>query len=166
MDCSLPGSCVHGILQARILKWVALPSSRGSSHPRDWTLSLIFPELAGGFFTTSTTWEADSFFTTEPREKPLFIPSLISSLLFKLNKVIYHYHSLACINTSKSLVVNFYPYNNHCSDFYNQNSFCLFLYFCFWLLFLNVESHPHHYIYIYIYISVGHSFLLLSGITL
>ena len=30
MDCSLPGSCVHGILQARILEWVAMPSSRGS----------------------------------------------------------------------------------------------------------------------------------------
>ena len=36
MDCSLPGSSVHGILQARILKWVALPSLRGSSQPRDW----------------------------------------------------------------------------------------------------------------------------------
>ena len=32
--CGLPGSCVHGILQARILEWVAMPSSRGSSQPR------------------------------------------------------------------------------------------------------------------------------------
>ena len=37
MDCSLPGSSVHGILQARILEWVAVPFSRGSSQPRDWT---------------------------------------------------------------------------------------------------------------------------------
>ena len=37
MDCSPPGSSVHGILQARILKWVALPSFRGSSQPRDQT---------------------------------------------------------------------------------------------------------------------------------
>ena len=37
MDCSLPGSSVHGILQARILEWVAMPSSRGSSQPRDGT---------------------------------------------------------------------------------------------------------------------------------
>ena len=37
MDCSLPGSSVHGILQASILEWVALASSRGSSQPRDWT---------------------------------------------------------------------------------------------------------------------------------
>ena len=35
MDGSLPGSSVHGILQARILEWVAMPSSRGSSWPRD-----------------------------------------------------------------------------------------------------------------------------------
>ena len=36
MDCSPPGSSVHGILQARILEWVTMPSSRGSSWPRDW----------------------------------------------------------------------------------------------------------------------------------
>ena len=37
MDCSLPGSFVHGILQAGILEWVAMPSSRESSQPRDRT---------------------------------------------------------------------------------------------------------------------------------
>jgi len=37
MDCSLPGSSVNGILQARILAWVAMPSSRGSSQARDQT---------------------------------------------------------------------------------------------------------------------------------
>ena len=37
MDCSLPGSSVHGISQARILEWVAISSSRGSSWPRDQT---------------------------------------------------------------------------------------------------------------------------------
>ena len=43
MDCSLPGSSVHSILQARILEWVAMPSSRGSSWPRDpiWVSSLV-----------------------------------------------------------------------------------------------------------------------------
>jgi len=35
MDCSPPGSSVHGILQARILEWVAIPFSRASSQPRD-----------------------------------------------------------------------------------------------------------------------------------
>ena len=36
-DHSPPGSSVHRILQAQILEWVAMPSSRGSSHPRDRT---------------------------------------------------------------------------------------------------------------------------------
>ena len=56
MDCNPPGSSVHGILQARILEWVAVPSSRGSSWPRD-RMSLAFPALAGRFVTNSTTWE-------------------------------------------------------------------------------------------------------------
>ena len=37
MECSPPVSSVHGILQARMLEWVIMPSSRGSSQPRDWT---------------------------------------------------------------------------------------------------------------------------------
>ena len=37
MDCSLPGSSVHGIFQARVLEWVAISFSRESSQPRDWT---------------------------------------------------------------------------------------------------------------------------------
>ena len=37
MDCSLPGSSIHGIFQAKVLKWVAMPSSRGSSQSRDRT---------------------------------------------------------------------------------------------------------------------------------
>ena len=49
MDCSPPGSSVLGILQARILEWVAMPSSSGSSRPRDGTWVSC---IAGGFFTT------------------------------------------------------------------------------------------------------------------
>ena len=52
MGCSLPGSSVHGILQAWILEWVVMPSSRGSSHPRDriWVSCIV-----GVFFTVSAT---------------------------------------------------------------------------------------------------------------
>ena len=56
MDRSPPGSSVHGILQARTLEWITMPSSRASSQPRDITS----PALAGGFFTTSISsqiWE-------------------------------------------------------------------------------------------------------------
>ena len=47
VDNSPPGSSVHGILQARILEWVAIPFSRASSRTMDQTESLMFPELAG-----------------------------------------------------------------------------------------------------------------------
>ena len=58
MDCSLPGSSVHGTFQARIPEWVTISFSRGSSDPGIEIASLMSPVLAGGFFTTSSTWEA------------------------------------------------------------------------------------------------------------
>ena len=58
MGWRLPGSSIHGILQARILAWVAMLSSRGSSPLRDQTPVSQSSTLTGGFFTTSATWEA------------------------------------------------------------------------------------------------------------
>ena len=55
IDCSPPGSSVLGILQARILEWVALSFSRGSSWPRDGTLVSC---IAASFFTTWAIREA------------------------------------------------------------------------------------------------------------
>ena len=55
MDCSPPGSSVHGILQARILEWVAIPFSRGSSQARDQTQVSC---IASRFFTIWATREA------------------------------------------------------------------------------------------------------------
>ena len=55
MDCSLPGSSVHGILQATILEWVAISVSRGSSWPRNRTRVSC---IAGWFFTDWATREA------------------------------------------------------------------------------------------------------------
>ena len=54
-DCSPPGSSVHGILQARVLEWVAMPSSGQSSQLRDWTCDSCI---------------ASRFFTTKPLGKP------------------------------------------------------------------------------------------------
>ena len=54
MDYSLPASSVHGILQARILEWVAIPFSRESSLPSDWTL---VSHMIGRFFTVWVTRE-------------------------------------------------------------------------------------------------------------
>ena len=55
MDSSLPGSCIHWILQATMLEWVAIFSSRGSFRPRDWT---PVSHTAGRFFTSWATREA------------------------------------------------------------------------------------------------------------
>ena len=57
MDCSPPGSSVHGILQVRILEWVAMPFSRDLPNPGIKPVTLMSPALAGRLFTTSTTWE-------------------------------------------------------------------------------------------------------------
>ena len=58
MDCCLPGSSVHWILQAGILKWVVISFSRGSSEPRDWTW---VSRIAGRFFTIWAIREAQAF---------------------------------------------------------------------------------------------------------
>ena len=58
MDCT-PGSSVYGIIQAKILEWVAIPSSRGSFPPRGWTWVSC---IAGGFFTGWATREDANFY--------------------------------------------------------------------------------------------------------
>ena len=55
MDCSSSGSSVHGILQARMLEWVAIPFSRGYSQPRDW---IQVSSIIVRFFTIWATREA------------------------------------------------------------------------------------------------------------
>ena len=61
MDCGLPDASLHGIFQARILEWVAISFSRGSSPLSYITHIPVSPALAGGFFTT------------EPPGKPIII---------------------------------------------------------------------------------------------
>ena len=75
--CDPPGSSVHGILQARILEWVAAPSSRGSSPPRDGTLSLLLLQH----------WQAGSLPLTPPgkpidKHVPHFLHPFICSLQY------------------------------------------------------------------------------------
>ena len=53
MDCSLPGSSVHGILQARILEWAVMPFSRGSSLLRDWIRTSCFSCISGVLYCLS-----------------------------------------------------------------------------------------------------------------
>ena len=59
MDSSPPGSSVHGILQARMLDWVAIPFSRAASQSRGWTCTSCISCIAGRFFTHWAIKEAD-----------------------------------------------------------------------------------------------------------
>ena len=68
MDCNPLGSSVHGILQARILEWVAMPSSRGSSRPRGQTCISWGSCIAGRFFTAEPPGKPPCFPTP-----PLYI---------------------------------------------------------------------------------------------
>ena len=64
MDCSSPGSSVHGILQARILDWATISYSRGSFPPRDGVHFSCAPGLAGWFFMTEPPGKPwDCFYT-------------------------------------------------------------------------------------------------------
>ena len=70
MDCSPPGSSVHGIFQARVLEWVAISFSRGSSGLRDQTWVSC---IAGGHFTIWTTREVH------------YVPNIASKYIKKKN---------------------------------------------------------------------------------
>ena len=87
MDCNPPGSSVQGILQAKILEWVAMPSSRGSSWPRDWTHNSYISCIAHRFFTHWTTWEALIYFIQDKINMSTsdrlasFTPTIVSEIL-------------------------------------------------------------------------------------
>ena len=65
MGCIPPGSSVHGILQARTLEWVAMPSSRGSSRPRDQTRVSCTSCIAGRFFTSEPLLKPPDYDVTQ-----------------------------------------------------------------------------------------------------
>ena len=95
MDCSLPGSSVHGILQAGILEWVAFPFSRGSSWPRDQTW---ISYISGRFFKVWATWEAHSS-PLALQANCSFGPSFVLSLILELHELCY------CIEESALLLI-------------------------------------------------------------
>ena len=84
IDCSPPGSSAHGIFQARVLEWVAIPSPGDLLNTGNEPASLASPALAGGFFTTEPPncilvafQNSDS---TSPHSTLFFIPTLTSGL--------------------------------------------------------------------------------------
>ena len=81
MDCSPLGSSVHGILQARILKWVAIPFSRGFSQPRDRTQA---SRIAGRFLTGWATREVQFYIIISCILKHVIVYIITSSLFRNL----------------------------------------------------------------------------------
>ena len=81
MDCSLPGSSVHGIFQARVLDWVAISFSRGSSWPRDQTQVSC---IVGRCFTIWATREVPWDKLGGQKKKKKLDPSSSSSIHYQL----------------------------------------------------------------------------------
>ena len=71
VDCSPPGSSVHGILQARIMEWVGMRSSRESFWPRDRNYSCCDSCIAGGFFIAELPGNPWYWSATAAAAKPL-----------------------------------------------------------------------------------------------
>ena len=69
---------VHGILQARILEWVAIPFSKGSFQPREQTQ---VSHIAGGFFTSWATKETQTREEEQSNMEQADIPSIVLSFL-------------------------------------------------------------------------------------
>ena len=107
MDCSLPGFSVHGILQARILEWVAIPFSRKSSLLRDWTR---VSWIAGRFFTVWATrgayWYVWKYWSRNKQRHTMFMNSKFNMV----KKPIVHNSFL--ITKSSHLIYNPIFYQN------------------------------------------------------
>ena len=101
MDCSLPGSSIHGISQARIMQWVAISFSRGSSWPRDQTRVSC---IAGRLFTVWATREGLYFAnsTTKPNGKGCRFIILLQERSEELGPVIQVAQKASIIERSQS----------------------------------------------------------------
>ena len=122
--CDPMNYTVYGILQARILEWVAFPFSSGSSQPRDQTQ---VSHIAGGFFTSWATREAQEYWSGYPIPFPADLPdpgikpgsptlqedSLPTELQGKPNMYIFYYLwlRLDIVSLKLSLSIDAYKWN-------------------------------------------------------
>ena len=89
-DCSPPGSFVHGILQARILEWVSMPSSRGSSQPRDRTC-VSWGSCTAGDSLPLSHWRSPCRLVEIAREPELEVePNNVTPFLQSHHKTLMH----------------------------------------------------------------------------
>ena len=84
MDCNPPGSSVHGISQARILEWVSMPSSRGSSRPRERTHVSCVSCISRQNLYHWATWEVLQHHSNKMKDKNCTIISIAERVLNKI----------------------------------------------------------------------------------
>ena len=120
MDCSPAGSSVHGILQARILEWVAMPSTRGSSQPRNWTQVSHIAGSPGGLRNICTILKICNLYR--------FDLSLIMNTYFHNIIMLVFHHVIISFQTNQTDPSWFLFFNftfseggsQHCLNFYKQ----------------------------------------------
>ena len=107
MDCRPPGSSVHGILQARILEWVVMSSSRGSSQSRDWTWVSYVSWLAGWLYTTSATWEVQ-YKMVIMQDIGIIVLCVQQMLVFRiiLKLIFFHFYTFHIFNCNLSVLIS------------------------------------------------------------
>ena len=103
MDWSLPVSSVHGIFQARALEWVAVPSSKRSSQPIDWTHVSCVSCINRWFFATTSTWEAPVYLNLSQISFQFQFFHCISALFSSLETI----HDLFSLNLAH---ISIYPF--------------------------------------------------------
>ena len=105
-------SLVRGILQGRIVVWVATSFSRGSSQPRDWTHVSYVSCIAGGFFTTRATWEVSLLLFSRP-QSPSYVRLFVTpwtaarqaSLSLTISRSLPKFMSIALVMPSSPLIL-------------------------------------------------------------
>ena len=108
MDCSPPGSSVHGILQARILEWVAISFSRETSWPRDRTQVSHIP---GRRFNLWATREALRTVYSHPKFEKLWLKQKLNRFLCRKTSPkssIHYVYALNCYHFPLSLSLSFF----------------------------------------------------------
>ena len=104
MDCHLPGSSVHGILQARILEWVAISFCRRSFQPRDWTQ---VSHIIGRCFTIWATKEVNvgniDFVDYSSKQLTLLFSEALMCVLFLKDTDSLFEHELGALNMAALL---------------------------------------------------------------
>ena len=127
MDCSPPGSSVYRIFWARIVQWIAISFSRGSSQPRNWTKVSC---IAGRFFTywaRREAWYIAYLFTMT------YIVGNILSVFLWYNQLAMMYFSYYILVSS----VCWYPLKNLCIILYMSDiDFCFYFLVFFFFFFL------------------------------